>query len=105
MGNLASAVDELLAADVREEPDSVLAGEVVELRRQITRLEAAYYDRVAVLDGHGIGNEEHAGSTAGWLRASTHLAPSKASRDVRLARDLTELPATRTALGDGSITV
>jgi Domain of unknown function (DUF222) len=105
MSNLASAVDELLAADVAGAPDAVLAEEVVEIRRQITRLETAYYDRLAVVDGHGIGDAEHGGSTAGWLRATCHLAPSRASRDVHLARDLAELPITRAALGDGSIGV
>jgi hypothetical protein len=46
MRNLASAVDELLVADVRALPDAVLADEVVEVRRQINRLEAAYLTRV-----------------------------------------------------------
>ena len=103
MGNLASAVDELLAVDPRDLPSSALGEEIVEISRQLSRLQAAYLDRVEAFDRTGVALAEH-GSTAAWLRAKTRLSPSASYRDVHLARDLVDvLPATRSALRDGAI--
>lgn len=105
MSNLASAVDELLAVDVRGLPDVVLVDEVMEIRRLISRLEAAYLARVEVLDRRGGVAGEH-GSTAAWLRMATRCSPTVAGRDVHLARDLADaLPVTAAALADGRISV
>ena len=46
MGNLASAVDELLSVDVREAPAAQLQDEVEEILRQRNRLDAAYLQRL-----------------------------------------------------------
>src|SRR4051812_16542711 len=103
MGNLASAVDELLAEDPRDVPSAALGEEIVEISRQLSRLQAAYLDRVEAFDRTGAALAEH-GSTAAWLRAKTRLSPSSSYRDVHLARDLVDvLPATRAALQDGAI--
>ncbi len=103
MGNLVSAVDELLAVDVAELSDATLAGELTELRTQIHRLEAAYLTRLEAFDRRGLAATSH-GSTQGWLRAELRMAPGHASRDVHLARDLADaLPVTRAALADGVI--
>ena len=103
MGNLASAVDELLAVDPRELPGTAAMDAVVDLRRQINRLEAAYLAQLEAVDRAGAALTEHA-STAGWLRAGCRLSATAAHRDVHLARDLADaLPATRAALADGVI--
>jgi hypothetical protein len=103
MGNLGSAVDELLAVDPRELPSVALGEEIVEISRQLSRLQAAYLDRVEAFDRTGAAKADH-GSTAAWLRAKTRLSPGASYRDVHLARDLADvLPATRAALRDGAI--
>src|SRR3954454_15267499 len=103
MGNLASVVDELLAVDPRDLPSVALGEEIVEISRQLSRLQAAYLDRVEAFDRTGAALAEH-GSTAAWLRAKTRATPSASYRDVHLARDLVDvLPATRAALRDGVI--
>ena len=50
MGNLASVVDELLAVDPRELPAVALGEEIEEISRQMSRLQAAYLDRLEALD-------------------------------------------------------
>jgi hypothetical protein len=45
------------------------------------------------------------GSTQAWARATLRLSPSRASRDVHLARDLQQLPLTRAALQAGEISI
>lgn len=103
MSNLASAVDELHAVDVREASNAQLQGETAEIRRQINRLEAAYLTRVEVLDRRGGQPVEHV-NTQSWLRAELHLSPSQAYRDVRLGRNLADvLPLTSRALVDGDV--
>jgi hypothetical protein len=104
MGNLASAVDELLAVDPREVPSVALGEEIVELYRQASRLQAAILDRVEAFDRTGGAQATPHVTTAAWLRAMTRLSPTASYRDVHLARDLVDvLPATRAALRDGVI--
>ena len=103
MGNLASAIDELLAVDPRELPETAVGELIVELRRQANRIDAAYYRLLENFDRRG-GAVADAGTTQAWLRQTTNMSPSTASRDVHLARDLTDmLPATAAALADGEI--
>src|SRR3954447_20067161 len=75
MGNLASAVDELLAEDPRDVPSAALGEEIVEISRQLSRLQAAYLDRIEAFDRTGAALAEH-GSTAAWLRAKTRATPN-----------------------------
>jgi hypothetical protein len=104
MGNLASVVDELLAADPRELPCVALGEEIEELYRQASRLQAAILDRVEAFDRTGGAKASPHETTAAWLRAKTRLSPTASSRDVHLARDLVDvLAATRAALRDGAI--
>ena len=58
MGNLASAVDELLTVDVRDAPGQQLRDETVEIYRQINRLNAALLQRVEAVDRRGLVPEE-----------------------------------------------
>jgi hypothetical protein len=103
MGNLASAVDELLMLDARSLPGPALAAHLVELHRQINRARAAYLQALEAFDRTGAAVADH-GSTAAWVRAELHTSPAAATRDVHLARDLADwLPATRVALADGEL--
>jgi hypothetical protein len=103
MGNLVSAVDELLALDAHALPAAALGEQIAEVRRQINRLEAGYYSLLETFDRTG-GAGADRGSTAAWVRAELKLSPNIASRDVHLARDLADvLVATRGAMGDGDL--
>ena len=105
MGNLASAVDELMAVDVREASGAQLQEEVDEIVRQRRRLDAAYFARVEVIDRQGLALNDFA-STQAWLGITHRLSPGKAHRDVRLARDLADvLPLTSKAMADGDVSV
>jgi hypothetical protein len=105
VGNLASAVDELVALDVDGLPTAALGELLGELRRQINRLEGVYYRAVERFDRRGGAAEGGAESTQGWLRDNLLLAPATASRDVHLARELADLfPAVHAGMLDGGIT-
>lgn len=103
MGNLASAVDELLAVDVREAPGQQLREETVEISREINRLKAALLQRVEAVDRRGLVPEEGL-TTQAWLWHETRVSPSVAHRTVRLGRDLADvLPLTMAAMTDGDV--
>lgn len=103
MGNLASVVDELSALDWDALPGPEALSEIVELRRQINRLESIYLRGLERVDRTGKTSSSH-GTTQAFLREDAHLAGNTAHRDVRLSRDLADaLPATRAALADGAI--
>ena len=105
MGNLASAVDELLAVDVREAPGQQLREETVEIVRQINRLNAAVLQRVEAVDRRGLIPEEGL-TTQAWLWHETRMSTAAAHRTVRLGRDLADvLPLTLTAMTDGDVSV
>jgi hypothetical protein len=102
---LESAIDETFLVDVRGLPDEALKDDIVRLARARNRLDAAYLARLEVLDRRGSVAAE-VGSTAAWLRTETNLSPGAASRDVHLARNLTDvLPATAARLAAGDISV
>jgi Domain of unknown function (DUF222)/HNH endonuclease len=107
---LAAAVDELATEDLDRLPDATVAEQVLELRRQLDRLDGQWLQRLAVVDGRGAAGAEEgqeAGSTASWLRNRLHLGTGAASSAVRTARALFRgpLPQTAQALCDGAISV
>jgi hypothetical protein len=105
MGNLASVLDELLALDPRDVPGPELGSEITEGRRQANRADGLYLKQLVVLDGSGAAQADY-GSTQAWAKAELRLTPARASRDVHLARDLSDgLPLTFAALCDGSISI
>jgi hypothetical protein len=105
MGNLASVLDELLALDPRDLPGPELASEITEGRRQANRADGLYLKQLVVLDRSGAALADY-GSTQAWAKAALRLDPRRASRDVYLARDLTDgLALTFAALCDGSISI
>jgi hypothetical protein len=105
MGNLASAVDELLTVDVREAPGQQLRDETVEIYRQINRLNAALLQRVEAVDRRGLVPEEGL-TTQAWLWHETRMSTAAAHRTVRLGRNLADvLPLTMAAMADGDISL
>src|SRR3954451_11236910 len=103
MGNLASAVDELVAVDVRDAPAAQLQGEALEILRERNRLDAAYLARVEAIDRRGLVPDDEV-STQAWLRNEMRLSPGASHRDVHLARDVADvLPLTAAAMADGAV--
>jgi len=102
MGNLRSAIDETLAL-ASDELGAELGPMLVELRRDIDRLEAGWTRLLRGFDRSGGWADDGALSAKAWLRHHCRLAPGTASEKVTVARRLAELPATDAAFADGEI--
>jgi ParB-like chromosome segregation protein Spo0J len=103
MGSLESAIDETFLVDVRALPDEALTANIERFSRAINRLNAGLLAQLEVLDRRGAVAAEH-GSTGAWLREKLNVSATVAGRQVRLARDLTDvLPETAARLADGDI--
>ena len=105
---LAPAIDELAAEDLDGLGDGVLAEQVLQVRRQLDRLEGQWLRALADLDARGAAGAEHgvaAASTASWLRARLRMGAGTAAGLVRTARALYRGPLTGTAqaLAEGVI--
>jgi hypothetical protein len=86
VSNLASAIDELAAADPAGLPAARLQDELGELHTAIGRLRAQFARRVAALDAVGGCEDERAVSAGAWLRHALRLAPGDAAAEVAAAR-------------------
>lgn len=103
--SLTTRIDELLQQTGQELPIPALGDEIVGLHREINRLHALLYERVAAFDAVGGAHELVGTSTRSWLRHRTGLPASTASDIVRTARSLRdELPSTREAMNRGDLT-
>jgi hypothetical protein len=103
--SLASLVDGLVTEELPHMRGSDLAAEVVDLRRQIDRLEAQWRRRVAEFDRRSQHRVDGAVSTASWIRWRCRLPARTASRVVKEARALSEMPATSEAVAAGEVPV
>ncbi len=102
MGNLGSAIDETLALD-SDELGAELGPMLIELRRDIDRLEAGWTRLLRGFDRSGHWADDGALSTKAWLRHRCRLAPGTANEKVTVARRLADLPATEAAFEEGDI--
>src|SRR4029453_13601790 len=100
LGALVAAVDGLAAQDLDRLGDAALAEQVVQLRRQLDRLEGHWLGGLAPRGPRGAAGAAHgvqAGSTAGWLRRRLRMGPGTAAGWVRTARALFRGPLAGTA--------
>jgi hypothetical protein len=102
MGNLQSAVDEILALDPHE-LGAELGPKLVEVRREMDRLEAGWTQLLQGFDRSARWADDGALSAKAWLRHHCRMAPGAASEAVTVARRLRELPATEAAFEDGDV--
>jgi len=93
VAQLAQCVDELAAEDLRSTPDAALGESLVELRRQVDRLEAEFGRRLRRFHRTRGFVSDGAATLVSWLRSLCRLSPSAAHQRVELARGLEELPA------------
>jgi len=100
---LAEAVEVLGKIDPAELPDSVLADDVLGLRRLLDRGECVFARWAVVSHRRGVGARDGAVSTAGWLRTRAGMTQSRASRAIAAGEALEVMPATAAAWGSGEI--
>ena len=103
LGRLIAAVDELASEDVAGMPAG-LGNALVELQRQIARLQAVAARTAAAFDASGEWRPSKAASAAMWLAASAKLPDAVAHRTVRLGRQMRQMPETDRAWSSGTIT-
>lgn len=104
VGGLRSVVDAVIAQDVGGLNDSELSLDLVRLRRQIDRLEAAFADRALAANRRGIGLADGHRSTPAWLAWKAGMHRGTVSRSLRHAEVCELLPATGRAWREGEIT-
>ena len=78
---------------------------VVEVERAIRRLDAVKLRLVAAADAVDVSRDAGLPDTTAWLAKNTHATGAAASRHVALAQDLEVLPATRSAMDTGAVSV
>ena len=101
MSELGSAIDELTVEDLDATPAAALAGDLIEIRRAIDRLEAEWLRRLAAFDRRGADSELL--STQCWAREHCRLTPGAARERVSVARRLRELPEACAAFAAGEM--
>ncbi len=101
--DVVAGIDVLAASDVYTAPAAVLADEVVELHRELSRLQAQITRRVAALDHITAGQIDGHVSTASWLRDACSTTHEYASDLVRTSRVLDARPTCAAVLQAGRI--
>ena len=105
MRALEEAVQEVVAVDAAALPDAALADDLIRLRRQINRLEAAWQSRLEHFDRRGLAEQHEQIGTASWLTRHVLLDPMDARARIRLAKRLAEMPLAAAGFDQGALSV
>ena len=100
---LAEALDGLLGVDAGALGDGELAAAVVELRREQSRLAAVVAEMTAAFEARQVHAGDGSRSATDWIAVRARVPRAQAGREVREARRLRAMPATRTAFRNGHI--
>lgn len=103
MSGLRSALEELQAEDLWAVESTQLEADLVELERAARILQAERLRRIAEVDRRNVYRRDGHLSISAWLASRLRIGVQAATREVRSARALQEMPATQTALGTGEI--
>jgi hypothetical protein len=103
LGLLADGLDRLHEEDPLDQPSSALGRELCDLFTLRARLDAEVTRRVAAFDRTQGYAAFDSYSTAAWLRHQARLSPSAASEQVRVARELEQLPEVGRAFAGGEV--
>ena len=103
MSSLHSALDELATEDVAAVATTRLGDAIQDLVRARNRLDAQLARRIGHFDRRHAHVDDGAVSTGSWLRWKTGMSDGAARRSVRLARDITSMPATSDAFESGDL--
>jgi hypothetical protein len=100
---LRDAVDALVAVDPVDLSDAALAHELVALRRQMDRQDAAFARLARAAHGRGLGSADGAASTAAWLRHRAGMREGDAKAAIQSGEACAVLGATGEAWRAGEI--
>lgn len=98
---LSDAVDGLAEEPIDNLSDHALGSDLVDIRRQIDRLEAEFLRRLHRFDRNHGALAEGAVSTVSWLRGTCGVTAATAAHRVGMARALAELPKAMDSLRAG----
>lgn len=102
--SLADELAEVLAVDVASLSVADSATHMARVEQLRTRFEAHVYDLLGVFDRSAAWQVDAAYGPANWLAAQTGTSRKVAGSRVKLAAHLRQMPHTRAALAEGSIT-
>jgi hypothetical protein len=105
VSELRSVVDALRSESLPELPDARIEEDFAELHEAIEQLEVERLRRLAEIDRRRIFERHGHLSSASWLATRFQVAWGVARGQVRIARGLEEMPATRSALERGDISM
>jgi len=100
---LRSATDELRAQDLRSLADDDLASDLDEIERVVRVLEAERARRLAEFERRRAHENDGFLSVSAWLVARHRVAPSTATRRIRMARSLEVMPQAAQAFSGGEL--
>jgi hypothetical protein len=103
MSTLRSAVEELQSDDLRAVDDDALETDLGEVLRAADLLHGEALRRIAEVERRGTFVRDGHLSVSSWLAQRFRMAFSVAANNVRAARALRSMPATRRALASGEI--
>lgn len=103
MGNLRSVLDELRSEDLPGLSDPQLEEDFAELQRAADVIEGERLRRLGELDRRRPFQRDGYLSTTSWLANRFGVSGGRAADQVRLARALSQMPATRQAIAGGEI--
>jgi hypothetical protein len=103
MSALRSATDELAAQDLRALADGELASDLDEIERAVRVLESERSRRLAEFERRGAHANDGFLSLSAWLVARHRLAPSTATRRVRVALAMQAMPQAAEACAAGEL--
>jgi hypothetical protein len=105
MGELRSALDLLESEELGEVHDETLEQDLAELHLAAQRLEVQRLRRLAEMDRRRPWLRDGLLSTTSWCMSRFRVSAGVAATDVRTARALDGMPATRDALASGEISM
>jgi hypothetical protein len=103
MSTLRSGLEELRSAELRFLSDSELEDRLQEIERASGALAVERARTVAEVERRGSFATDGHLSVTSWVESRTGTSFSQAAKEVRLARNLEEMPATKEALAEGEV--
>jgi hypothetical protein len=105
VSELRSAIEQLRSEDLSLQPDAQLEEDFALLQRASELIETERLRRLAEIERRGIFGRDGHLSTAAWLATSFQIGHGQAKEQVRTARGLEDMPATRKALDTGELSL
>jgi hypothetical protein len=105
MSELRSAVESLRGETLAELPDGRIEEDFAEIRRIVDQLELEALRRLGEIERRRLFERDGHLSVAGWLATAFKMSWGVAREQVRTARALDEMPATRVAVEAGDVSM